>query len=102
MPETLDFISDLARQTGEMLIDHFCKADFDETVKIDNSLVTEADLAADRMLQGAIRVKFPNEYKSGAYFRYHNKSVYPAHCEECHQLSLKFFFLTLEITIYVF
>jgi len=62
MPETLDFISDLARHTGEMLIDHFCKADFDETLKIDNSIVTEADLAADRMLQGAIRKEFPNEY----------------------------------------
>lgn len=62
MPDTIEFTSDLARDTGEMLIKHFCKADFDETLKKDNSIVTEPDLAADRMIQAAIRNKFPNEY----------------------------------------
>ena len=48
MPDTIEFASDLARDTGEMLIEHFWKADFDESLKMDNSIVTEADLAADR------------------------------------------------------
>ena len=62
MPDTIEFASGLARDTGEMLVEHFCKADFDETLKIDNSIVTEADLAADRVIHNAIREKFPNDY----------------------------------------
>jgi myo-inositol-1(or 4)-monophosphatase len=62
MPDTVEFVSDLARNTGEMLIEYYCKADFYETLKTDNSIVTEADLAADRLIQAAIRKEFPNEY----------------------------------------
>ncbi len=61
MLDSVEFASKLARDTGEMLIEHFCKADFYERLKLDNSIVTEADLAADHIIQTAIKKEFPHD-----------------------------------------
>lgn len=61
MHTPLDFSADLARQTGELLIELFHNASTQGKLKSDQSLVTEADLAADRLINQAIQSEFPND-----------------------------------------
>lgn len=61
MTELLRFTSDLALQTGELLLNYFNKNGSSVRLKPDNSVVTEADFVADRFINNAIRTTFPND-----------------------------------------
>ncbi len=61
MSETLQFTSDLARRIGNLLLDYFRMGGSDTRLKADYSVVTEADLAADRMITEAIREAYPQD-----------------------------------------
>ncbi len=53
------FAADLALETGDLLKDYFDKFGIRSTQKADQSVVTEADLAADRLIVQKIREFFP-------------------------------------------
>ncbi|HYC56271.1 MAG TPA: inositol monophosphatase family protein [Candidatus Binatia bacterium] len=54
-----DWTVDLARRAGETLLGYFCREDLASRLKADYSLVTEADLAADALIAGAILAEHP-------------------------------------------
>jgi myo-inositol-1(or 4)-monophosphatase len=60
MSSTIDFAIQLARQTGQLLFEHFRSSDLQTTFKSDRSAVTNADVAADRMINAAIREYEPD------------------------------------------
>jgi len=59
---TLEFAAGLARRTGDLLLDYYGGQKTQATLKTDKSLVTEADLAADRFITAAISKRFPGEH----------------------------------------
>ena len=61
MTTTLKFTEDLAAQTGELLETFFQLDGIDADVKSDRTLVTEADLSADRFVREAIQGAFPED-----------------------------------------
>lgn len=58
---SLSFATDLAVETGALLKEYFHHQGLAAELKPDNTLVTEADLAADRLIRQAIREKYPND-----------------------------------------
>ncbi len=61
MGTEINFAIDLARQTGQMLLDQFWRGGFKTQRKADSSLVTEADVAADRQISQSILEKYPQD-----------------------------------------
>jgi myo-inositol-1(or 4)-monophosphatase len=61
MDSNLSFITQLARETGELLSEHFKKSETSVNLKADFSVVTEADLAADQLITQAIKKEFPGD-----------------------------------------
>lgn len=61
MSTDLEFILDLARRAGELLRSHFSLEGFAATYKADHSVVTEADVAADRLIGAAIQAAYPTD-----------------------------------------
>ena len=61
MPEPLDVALDLAHQVGDLLKTYFEHADLDTHLKADNSVVTEADIAADELISSSLKKAFPND-----------------------------------------
>jgi myo-inositol-1(or 4)-monophosphatase len=61
MDTPLEFAKDLAERTGEQLQGYFHPLGVHTEVKADNSALTEADLAADRMISNAIRDRYPQD-----------------------------------------
>jgi myo-inositol-1(or 4)-monophosphatase len=61
MDSHLDFAIELTRQAGELLLSYYRPGGTRASLKADRSLVTEADLAADQMISGAIRERYPQE-----------------------------------------
>lgn len=57
--EPLTFAVQLAQQAGKLLLTYFHSEELHTELKSDRSVVTQADLAADRLLQSAIRRAFP-------------------------------------------
>jgi len=55
------FIESLAKETGDILLDYSQKKNFTASKKIDNTLVTEADLAANDYITTKIKNKFPDD-----------------------------------------
>jgi myo-inositol-1(or 4)-monophosphatase len=60
MENSLDFATQIAKQAGALLLDYFTQTDRLAQVKPDRSVVTEADLAADRLIADAIRTYDPH------------------------------------------
>lgn len=58
---TLEFAAGLARRTGDLLLDYYGGQKTQATLKTDKSVVTEADLAADRFIAAAISERFPGD-----------------------------------------
>jgi len=58
MNDTLQFTTDLARRTGKLLLDYYRLGGSETRLKSDYTVVTEADLAADNLVTGAIRVAY--------------------------------------------
>ena len=61
MDTPLEFAKDLAERTGKQLQRRFHPLGVHTEVKADNSALTEADLAADRMISNAIRDRYPQD-----------------------------------------
>jgi myo-inositol-1(or 4)-monophosphatase len=60
MGPSLTFIADLANKTGDHLLDYFKPNGTTPTLKDDRSLVTEADISADRLILEAISERYPD------------------------------------------
>jgi myo-inositol-1(or 4)-monophosphatase len=60
MDDILFFTISLAHQAGKLLVSHY-RADKNTRFKSDRSLVTDADLDADRLITQAIRETFPSD-----------------------------------------
>ena len=61
MQTHLTFASEIAKKTGELLLEHFNLMGTRADLKSDRTVVTEADLAADKLITGAISATFPQE-----------------------------------------
>lgn len=61
MDTPLDFAIQTAKAAGKLLSDHFVLSGTKAETKPDHSLVTQSDLAADRLITNAIREQFPND-----------------------------------------
>ncbi len=61
MPPLLSFAIQLAHQAGELLVDHFRRRENEISLKVDRSIVTSADLSADRWITHAIQEAFPQD-----------------------------------------
>jgi myo-inositol-1(or 4)-monophosphatase len=57
----LEFAIRLAQQVGMLLLGHFQSTDLHAELKGDHSLVTQADLEADRLIKTAIQEHYPDE-----------------------------------------
>lgn len=62
MATPLSFATQLARQTGQLLLEHFNSPNTQTNLKPDGSVVTEADLAADHLIAQAIHNSFPTDF----------------------------------------
>jgi myo-inositol-1(or 4)-monophosphatase len=61
MDSALEFTIQLARETGQLLLENFNPSGTKTDLKEDYSVVTEADLSADRLITEAIQDRFPDE-----------------------------------------
>lgn len=61
MDEIVEFAVKLANETGNLLVDYFHRAHLKTSLKPDRTLVTEADLAADRFITENIHKYFPQD-----------------------------------------
>ena len=61
MDSTVDFAKSLAIKTGKLLLDYFQPSGIQVKVKSDHTVITEADLAADRLVTESIHKQFPAE-----------------------------------------
>lgn len=61
MGTTLQFALQLALKAGELLTDFYQAHDSHAKVKIDHSIVTEADKAADRLISQSIQESYPQD-----------------------------------------
>lgn len=59
--DSLAFAAQLAQETGQLLRSYFDPAGTSAWLKPDRSLLTEADLAADRLIAAAIQEHYPGE-----------------------------------------
>lgn len=61
MDGSLTFAVQIARSTGRLLLEYFNSAHLHTNRKADHSLVTEADIAADRLIKDAIQERYPDD-----------------------------------------
>jgi myo-inositol-1(or 4)-monophosphatase len=61
MESFLDFAAQLARRTGHLLMDYFHRGALSTQWKSDKSIVTEADLAADRFIADTLGRQYPDD-----------------------------------------
>lgn len=62
MDSVLAFGIQLAQQVGELLLGYFQVDNLQTWLKSDHSVVTQADLEADRVITAAIRQKYPDDF----------------------------------------
>ena len=58
----LEYATQLALQAGQLLLGFFHASSRKASLKQDRTVVTEADIAADRLITAAIRQAFPDEF----------------------------------------
>jgi myo-inositol-1(or 4)-monophosphatase len=61
MVDPLTFATQVAYEAGALLLEQFNSVALKTSLKADRSVVTEADLASDRMISQAIQEKYPGE-----------------------------------------
>jgi myo-inositol-1(or 4)-monophosphatase len=61
MDPSLEFAVELSRRTASLLLAYFSPNGLPSTLKADKTVVTEADLAADRLISDAIHQQYPQE-----------------------------------------
>ncbi|HKJ26995.1 MAG TPA: inositol monophosphatase family protein, partial [Anaerolineales bacterium] len=62
MDSDLEFTTQLAKETGQLLKDYFAKSGIQTAIKADHTVVTEADLAADEKIRTAIQAAYPDDH----------------------------------------
>ncbi|MGD9093261.1 MAG: inositol monophosphatase family protein [Anaerolineales bacterium] len=61
MDKSLNFATQLARQSGELLLKYYRNHNIQASIKPDRSIVTEADLAADQLITQSIIGNYPQD-----------------------------------------
>ena len=61
MSADLDFAANLARETGQLLVTQYTQTDRLTRLKADRSVVTEADLKADRLISKRLQESYPDD-----------------------------------------
>jgi len=61
MDADLLFASQLAHQTGKLLLSYFERPEKQTRLKLDHSIVTEADIAADQLIAHSIQQSYPGD-----------------------------------------
>lgn len=61
MLDTTQFAIEITRHTGDLLLKYFRKIDLETHIKWDKSIVTEADMKADRLIVDEIQRQFPGD-----------------------------------------
>lgn len=61
MSEILEFAAKLANETGQLLMEYYQPSGIRTRLKGDRTALTEADLAADRLIHERIRERFPED-----------------------------------------
>ena len=61
MDPSLEFAVELSRRTASLLLTYFSPHGLTLTLKADKTIVTEADVAADRLISDAIHRQYPQE-----------------------------------------
>jgi myo-inositol-1(or 4)-monophosphatase len=61
MDDALEFAIGLALQAGKLLLGYFNPAGIPASLKPDRTVVTEADLAADKMITAAVHEQYPQD-----------------------------------------
>jgi myo-inositol-1(or 4)-monophosphatase len=61
MINVLDTTVQIVEQTGEILLTHFQSPELTSNLKDDQSVVTNADLAADKFISDSLKRNFPND-----------------------------------------
>jgi myo-inositol-1(or 4)-monophosphatase len=61
MSELLEFTTNLAQEAGQELLDRFQLSGTQSELKADRSIVTEVDLAVDRLIAEAIHLRYPED-----------------------------------------
>jgi myo-inositol-1(or 4)-monophosphatase len=59
--ETLKYTLDLAQKTGKLILEFYNRAGIQGNLKTDRTVVTAADLAADRLLRESLQRDFPQD-----------------------------------------
>jgi myo-inositol-1(or 4)-monophosphatase len=62
MTDPLVFAADLAQETGQLLLRYYQSPNTQSELKPDHTILTNADLAADRHITSAIRAKLPHDH----------------------------------------
>jgi myo-inositol-1(or 4)-monophosphatase len=62
MDDSLTFATQLARETGQLLLGYFNSNHLHTHRKEDHSLVTDADIAADQLIKEAIQKRYPDDW----------------------------------------
>lgn len=61
MESVLAFTASVAQEASSLLVEYFKQKRLAYSVKLDHSLVTEADLAADRLISDSIHARYPDD-----------------------------------------
>ena len=61
MSSLLDFCIQISRQAGQLLLEYYDSSHLHARTKKDQSIVTEADLATDRLIAQAIQEQYPED-----------------------------------------
>lgn len=62
MDNSLTFATQLAREAGQLLLEYFNTTHLHTRRKSDHSPVTDADIAADRLIKEAIQKRYPDDW----------------------------------------
>ena len=73
--DALSFAVQLARQAGDLLMQYYGSEDLVATLKVDHSVVTEADIAADDLIAASIHQFYPDDFLMSE----EHQSAYPLH-----------------------
>lgn len=62
MTDAYTFAIQLARESGQLLLEYYTNPNTQSRLKADHTIITEADLAADQHITNAIRAQFPDDH----------------------------------------
>jgi myo-inositol-1(or 4)-monophosphatase len=72
--DILEYTTRLTQKIGDQILESFKVSDLQATLKLDNTLVTDADIAADQQLRSSLKEAFPGD----GIISEENNTVFPA------------------------